>query len=267
MLARRLIRPASVAFLGLILAYLLVPTLIVMIISFGTDDVLRFPPSLGTIRWYEEALTDPTWTTPAVTSLIVAAATAVLATALATAAAYALFQDVLPFQRAIEAIIIAPALIPPIIIAVGGYGLYVSLRIHGSLVGLVLVHTVLAMPYAFLVVTAALHRLDPRIEQASISLGAGPFYTLRRVTLPLLSTAILIGGLFAFLTSFDEVVLALFLVSGTSPTLPLRILSGITIGVSPTVAAISSLLVLFSLTGVFAVGLLQSRFVSRRGHG
>jgi ABC-type spermidine/putrescine transport system permease subunit II len=240
-----------------VFSYLLLPTLLVVTMSLGRDDVIRFPPQLLSFRWYAEGLTDSAWTTPAIRSLLVAATTAIMATTIGTGAAVAVVRGTLPFRRAFELLAISPMMVPPIILAVGGYGLYVKLKLVGSLAGLAVVHTVLAVPFVFLLISAALYRLDPRLELASQSLGAGHWATLRHVTLPLVAPAMMMGALFAALTSFDEVVLALFLVGTTAPTLPIKIFSGITFGVSPVVAAISSLLVAASIASLAAVALLR----------
>lgn len=257
-------RLLAVLFAVTVFGYLLLPTFLVVAMSLGRDDVIRFPPQLLSFRWYQEALTDASWTTPALRSIVVAAATAIMATVVGTGAAVAVVRGNLPFRRAFELFAISPMVVPPIILAVGGYSIYVKLKIVGSLAGLALVHTILAVPFVFLLVSAALYRLDPRLELASQSLGAGQWATLRHVTLPLVAPAMFIGALFAALTSFDEVVLALFLVGTNSPTLPIKIFSGITFGVSPVVAAISSLLVAVSIGALASVALLR-RWQASRG--
>ena len=248
-----------------VFGYLVLPTLIVALMSVGKDEVLRFPPTLFSTRWYEAFAGSEEWISAAGRSLVVGMATAVVATVVGTAMALALVRGRLPFKRAIELLAISPMIIPPIVIAVGGYGIFAELKLIGSLAGLVAVHTVLAEPFVVLIVSAALYRADVTLEIASASLGAGRWMTLRRITLPLVAPAIFTGALFAFLTSFDEVVLALFLVGTLAPTLPIKIFSGLTFGVTPIVAAVSTILVGITLASIALLGGLRVLQVRRMG--
>ncbi len=258
MSAERLLRFGTGVWIALVFGYLILPTLIVAAMSFGRDDVLRFPPSLFSARWYVAFATSEEWTLAALRSVAVGLATAACATVIGTAAALALVRGRLPFRRALELLAISPMIVPPVVIAVGGYGLFVRLKLVGSLAGLVAVHTLLAEPFVVLVVSAALYRTDRSLELASLSLGAGRWMTLRAITLPLVAPAIVTAALFAFLTSFDEVVLALFLVGTVATTLPIKIFSGLTFGVTPIVAAVSTLLVVVSLAVIAATGWLAA---------
>jgi putative spermidine/putrescine transport system permease protein len=254
-----------------VFAYLILPTLIVALMSIGKDDVLRFPPTLFSTRWYAAFAASEEWMSAAGRSLVVGLATAAVATLVGTAASLALVRGRLPFRRAVELLVISPMIVPPIVIAVGGYGIFADLKLIGSLAGLVAVHTVLAEPFVVLIVSAALYRADVTLEMASASLGASRWMTVRRVTLPLISPAILTGALFAFLTSFDEVVLALFLVGTVAPTLPIKIFSGLTFGVTPIVAAVSTMLVGITLASIVLLGGLRvlqaQRFGVQLGRG
>jgi len=257
MVLSRLAALGRSSYLFLVFAYLLGPTVVVLVISLGRDSIVRFPPRLFSGAWYHQALTDPAWTTPALRSLIVGVCSSLLATAAGTAAAIAIVRGELPGRRTIELSLLFPLIVPPITIAVGGYGLFVDLHLAGSLFGLTLIYAVLAMPIVLIVTSAALYRLDETLDLASASLGASEWQTIWRITLPLIVPAMLTGAIFALLASFDELVIALFLVGTSSPTLPLRIYSGITFGVSPTVAAVSSLLVASSLVGLGLIAILS----------
>lgn len=254
------LRIGAVAFVVIVGSYLLLPSVLVAIMSFGSDDLLRFPPDLFSLRWYEEFLGSEPWTTAAIRSVGVAIGAATLSAILGTAAAIAIVRGRLPLRRAFTAVAISPIVVPPIIVAVGGYGIFVRLGLIGSLPGLVLVHTVFTVPVVILLVSAALNRTDHRLELASTNLGAGTWTTYRRITLPLIAPAILSGWLFAFLISFDELVLAIFLVGTSAPTLPIRIFSEITFGLTPIIAAVSTLLLLLT-----AVALGASGAIGRRG--
>lgn len=240
-----------------VFGYLIVPTLLVAVMSLGRDDVIRFPPSLFSMRWYVAFAGSEDWTSAALRSLGVAFATAVVATLVGAAGALALVRGRVPLRRAIALLAVSPLLVPPIVIAAGGYGLFVRMKLVGQLSGLVVVHAVLAVPFVVLVVSAALYRVDPTLELAALSLGAGRVTTIRRITLPLVAPAVLTGALFAFLASFDEVVLALFLVGTVAPTLPIKIFSGLVFGVTPIVAAVSTLLVLGSIASLALLGGLR----------
>jgi ABC-type spermidine/putrescine transport system permease subunit II len=248
-----------------VFGYLILPTLIVALMSVGKDEVLRFPPTLFSTRWYAAFASNEEWTSAAGRSVVVGVATAAVATVIGTAASLALVRGRLPFKRAIELMAISPIIVPPIVIAVGGYGIFARLKLIGSLPGLVAVHTVLAEPFVVLIVSAALYRADVILEMSSASLGAGRWMTLRRITLPLIAPAILTGALFAFLTSFDEVVLALFLVGTLAPTLPIKIFSGLTFGVTPIVAAVSTMLVGITLASIALLGGLRVLRAQRMG--
>jgi len=234
-----------------LILFLVIPTLLVVVLSFGKDDLIHFPPSLFSTHWYRDLLDSPEWLDAGRRSVIVGLGTAVLAVAIGTAAAMALVRGRLPLRRTIELLSLTPMVVPPIVLAVGGYDFFLQLQLVGSLGGLVLLHTVLAVPFVVLVVSSALYRSDPALELASMSLGAGPARTLRSVTLPLLTPAMLVGALFAFLTSFDEVVIAVFVLSGSPPTLPIQIFSSLTTGISPLVAAVATVQVLLALLMLF----------------
>jgi mannopine transport system permease protein len=247
-------------------AYLVLPTALVVLLSFGQDNVLRFPPRLGRedpFRWYREFLGTSAWTGAALRSVGTAALAAVIATLAGGAAAFALHRGDFPGKRAIDALTLGPLLVPPIVMAAGGFSLFAQLGLVGSYPGLAVMHAVLGVPYVTLIVSAALARSDPVLELASLSLGASPLQTFRRVTLPMLLPALFTGALFAFLTSFDEVVISFFLVSSVAPTLPVRIFASLNLAVSPVVAAVSTLQVILSVLLLVQLGLVQ-RWQSRR---
>lgn len=247
-------------------AYLVLPTALVVFLSFGQDNVLRFPPRLGredVFRWYREFLGTGAWTGAALRSVLTAALAALIATVAGGAAAFALHRGDFPGKRAIDALTLGPLLVPPIVMATGGFSLFAQLGLVGSYPGLAVMHAVLGVPYVTLIASAALARSDPVLELASLSLGASPLQTFRHVTLPMLLPALCTGALFAFLTSFDEVVISFFLVSSVAPTLPVRIFASLNLAVSPVVAAVSTLQVILSVLLLVQLGLVQ-RWQSRR---
>jgi len=234
--------PALVAFGLATLVFLAAPLAVVVPISFSAAKYLTFPPPGWSLQWYERYFGSREWMSATGRSFEVALLTMVAATVVGTAAALALRR---PFRgRAlVRLIVLAPLVVPVIIVAIAVYGLYARLKMVGTLHGLVLAHTVLALPFVVVVVSATLHGFDETLELAAQNLGANRWQTFRLVTLPLIRPGVVSGGLLAFVTSFDEVVVAIF-VSGTqAATLPKQMWDGIRTEIDPTVAAVSSLLI------------------------
>jgi ABC-type spermidine/putrescine transport system permease subunit II len=244
--------------LGAVGIYLVGPIALVLVLSFGRDDVLRFPPELFSLRWYREFFGSEAWIGAAVRSVTIGAGAAALATVAGTMAAFAFVRSRFPGKRVLEALVIAPLIIPEIVLAAGGYSLFIDLHLVGSYAGVAVMHAVLGVPYVVIVVSGALRRVDPRLEFASMSLGADRLTTFRKVTMPAIAPAVLTGALFAFLVSFDNVVISIFLVGQLDPTLPINIFSGLEAAVSPVVAAVSSLQVVLSILLLLQVSVLES---------
>jgi putative spermidine/putrescine transport system permease protein len=246
------------AFGGLTVFFLMAPTLVVVPMSFTASNALTFPPEGLSTRWYEKMLTDPQWSTGFVNSAQVAVLTALLATVLGTLAALGTVRGRFPGRSAIQALILSPLIVPVIIIAIGMFSVFVRWRITGSVLGLVLAHTALALPFVMVNVATSLRTVDRNLELAAQSLGAGPVRTFRRTTLPLILPGVLAGGLFAFITSWDEVVVAIFLSSARFRTLPAEMWEQVRQVVDPTVAAVSTTLLVVTTT------ILAVAFVVRR---
>jgi putative spermidine/putrescine transport system permease protein len=245
---------------GAVLVFLALPLLVVIPISFSAAKYLTFPPPGWSAQWYERYFGSREWMNATVRSAEVAALTTLAATTLGTAAALALRR---PFRgrSIVSLLVLAPMVVPGIIVAIGIYGLYARLQLVGTLAGLVLAHTVLALPFVVVVVTATLRGFDETLELAAQNLGAGRWQTFRLVTLPLIRPGVVAGALLAFITSFDEVVVAIFVSGSRQPTLPKQMWDGIRTEIDPTVAAVSTLLI-----GVttLALGLLA---MARRRYG
>lgn len=243
--------------IALVALYLIGPTLVVIWLSFSTDEVLRFPPHLFSWRWYEEFLFDERWNEAVLRSLFVGGLATSLATIIGSVAAFATARTRLPGRQIVEIFAIAPLVVPPIILATGGYSLFSKLDMIGSNVGLAIMHTVLGVPYVYLIVSSSLARTDPSIELAALILGANRWRTIRDVTVPANLPAIITGALFAFLISFDEVVVTVFLSGSLAPTLPVRVFSSLSLAVSPVVAAVSTVQIVIAIVLMWLVGLLQ----------
>jgi len=246
------------------LIFLLWPIVIVVIISFSNDQYLRFPPSGYSFRWYENFLsTDPTWLAATVRSFIAASLTAVVSVLLAVPTALASVRSRFRGKGWIELMLLAPLLISPMISTIALYLWVAPLGFVGTIAGLVVGHVVLALPYAVLNISISVKALDARLEQAAASLGASDWQVFRRVTLPLLAPGIIAAGFFSFLTSFDDVIVSMFM-SGNAPTLQKRMWDEIRLEISPTVAAASALLILVTITVFAIIAITKARLEKTR---
>jgi putative spermidine/putrescine transport system permease protein len=241
----------------LVLLFLALPILIVAALSFSSASYLTFPPPALGVRWYRAYLGSREWLDATWLSLAVAACVVVLATALGTIASLGLRHLPHAMRAAVGALVLSPLIVPGIVVAIGIYYVFARYRLVGTPAGLVLAHTCLAVPFVVTSVSASLVGLDRRLEQAALSLGATPWGTFRQVTLPLIRPGVLVGALFAFITSFDELIVALFLSGSGAITLPRRMWDDLRFAIDPTIAAVSTLTIVLSATLLFAVHLLQ----------
>ena len=238
--------------------YLLAPTLVIIPMSFTEASIMSFPPEGFSTRWYEQMLTRPEWSTGLRNSALVAVLTAGLATLLGTLAALGMTRGRFPGRSLLNALALSPLVVPVVIIAIGMFSLFVQWRISGSLVGLVLAHTALAIPFVVVNVATSLRTMDRNLELAAANLGATPARSFMRVTLPIILPGVLAGAIFAFITSWDEVVVAIFLTSARFRTLPVEMWEQVRQVVDPTVAAVATTLL------VVTTGLLLLLLVVRR---
>jgi len=232
------------ALAGAVLAFLVVPTLIVVPMSFSASQYLEFPPRQWSLRWYENYFSSVTWMGATVTSFKAAAWTALLATPLGTLAAYGLSASRLRAARALQVLLITPMIVPVILIAVAVFYVYVKVKLNNSLAGLVLAHTMLAVPIVMIVVASALKSFDMNQEMVARSLGASRPRAFLTVTLPQIRFAVVSAAVLSFLTSFDEVILALFVSGGANSTLTRQMFLALRDQIDPTIAAISSIMIL-----------------------
>jgi putative spermidine/putrescine transport system permease protein len=228
---------------ALILGFLILPTLIVIPMSFSASDALQFPPRGFSWRWYQAYVSSPEWRDATMVSLKVGALTVLLATPIGTAAAYGLHFGRFRFAVAVQASLVASLMVPVILIAVGIFFLYAWLGLVNTLLGLVLADTLLAVPFVLIIVTAGLKSFDATQEMVARSLGAGRLRAFLGVTLPQIWRSVLAGALFAFLAAFDEVVIATMISGGSGATLTARMFSSLRDQVDPTITAISTLLI------------------------
>jgi putative spermidine/putrescine transport system permease protein len=224
--------------------WLVAPIFVVVPESFNGARSLAFPPESWSTQWYANFFTDPGWNDALLTTLQVAAIVTVLATAIGTAAAFGLVRGQFPGKFVVNALTIAPIVVPFVIFGVGVYSAFLAWHLVGTVEGFVFAHTALALPFVVVPVIAGVQRFDQRLEDAATSLGANRVAVFRRVTLPLLLPSVLTGAVFAFLTSVDEIVISLFISSSTKRTLPVEMYNSITREIDPTIAAASTMLLL-----------------------
>ena len=238
-------------------AFLVLPSLIVVPMSFGDKDEFQFPPQSLSLYLYKRYFFESTWMQVTLQSLLVGFCTMVAALILGVGAAYGLDRYEFRGKRAITLFLLSPIFVPAIVIALGLY-LYLS-RFHlvGTTPGLIISHTIITVPFVLISASAGLRHIDRDLETAAMVMGAGRVLILRKVTLPLLRPALVAGGLFAFLISFDEVVIAYFIANVETETLPVKMYSSIHWEISPVLAAVSTLMTLLSLGVCLAVAFLQ----------
>lgn len=223
--------------------YFILPTLFVIPMSFSSASTFQFPPQELSLRLYENFFTDPVWLRSVRNSVVVGLLAAALATVVGTAAALGLHQLRGRLARMARTLMMVSLVTPGIVVAVAVYISFLRWQLVGTPTGYVLAHAALGVPFVLVTVTSALGGFDPMLLRASASLGAPPHRTFLRVTMPLISRGILTGAIFAFVTSFDEVVIALFLRSPSFQTLPVQMYNSVTVEIDPTIAAAASLVV------------------------
>ncbi|MGH2618009.1 MAG: ABC transporter permease, partial [Thermomicrobiales bacterium] len=236
-----------VALAVLIVVAMAVPALFVVPVSFSATRFLKFPPEALSLRWYESYFTTPEWTDSTAYSLVLALLTTAASLLIGIPAAFGLARGQFRGRQLVTLLIIAPLIVPVILIAIAEYFFMAELNLIGTTPGLVIAHTLLAMPFVVIIVTASLRGYDRSFERAAMSMGAGPLRTFWHVTLPLIRPGVVSAALFAFLASFGEFLVSLFVIGSTRSTLPIQLWKGIRFETNPTIAAAASMLVGVSL--------------------
>ncbi|MBD3764950.1 MAG: ABC transporter permease [Rhodobacterales bacterium] len=277
---------------ALILLFLIAPILIVIPLSFNaepfftfTEKMLALDPTGYSLRWYDLLMTfgmfapdaprdaawwadmwaNSTWLRAAKNSIIIGVFSTLLATFLGTLAALGLSRPEMPFRRAVMAILISPMIVPIIIVATGLFFFYSATGLAGSYLGVILAHATLGIPFVIITVTATLVGFDKSLTRAAASLGASPATTFFKVTLPLILPGVVSGALFAFVTSFDEVVVVLFVAAHDQQTIPRQMWNGIREQISPAILAVATILVVISVALLATVEILRRRSEQLRG--
>jgi putative spermidine/putrescine transport system permease protein len=244
---------------GIVLVYLVAPIFVIVPLSFTSGQLLVFPLPGWSLQWYREFFTSPSWTSALGNSVLIGIATMCLATVLGTAAALGLHGSRSRFKALIFGLLVMPLAVPVVIVAVALYYYFAAVGLVGTYLSLVLAHTVLALPFVIVTVSATLQSFDPNLVRAALSLGSSPTRAFRTVTLPIIAPGVIAGALFAFVTSFDEVVVALFLASPQQRTLPRQIFSGVSENITPAITAAAVILLVVSIVLMAVVELLRQR--------
>ncbi|UVE17380.1 ABC transporter permease [Pseudomonas sp. LS44] len=246
-------------FCGLLLLFLVLPVLVIVPLSFNAGTFLVYPIQEFSLRWYEDFFSSAEWMRSLKNSLIVAPAATLLAMVFGTLAAIGLTRGEFRGKALIMSLVISPMVVPVVIVGVASYLAFAPLGFGNSYLALILVHAVLGVPFVIITVSATLQGFNYNLVRAAASLGATPTTAFFRVTLPLIAPGVISGALFAFATSFDEVVVTLFLAGPEQATLPRQMFSGIRENLSPTIAAAATLLIGFSIVLLLTLEWLRGR--------
>ncbi|GAA4222679.1 ABC transporter permease [Sagittula sp. NFXS13] len=257
---------------GAILVFLITPILVVMPLSFNaenfftfTPEMLRLDPAGYSLKHYRDFLTNSEWTSAVWNSVRIAPVATFISVTLGTLAAIGLSQSHVPGKRAIMVVLISPMIVPLIISATGMYFFYSKIGLVGTYWGVVLAHAVLGIPFVIITVTATLVGFDNSLTRAAANMGADPVRTFFKVQMPLILPGVISGALFAFITSFDEVVVVLFIGSAELQTLPWQMFTGLREQISPTILAAATILVVISIGLLTTVEMLRRRSERLRG--
>lgn len=257
---------------GCIFFFLVAPLVVIIPLSFNavpffnfTEKMLALDPAGYSTKWYMDFFTNLNWQGAVKNSFIIAIFSTLIATTLGTIAALGLSRSEMPFKSTIMGILISPMIVPLIITAAGMYFFYTKIGLASTHLGIVLAHAALSTPFVVITVTATLVGFDQSLTRAAATLGANPTTTFFKVIVPLILPGVISGALFAFVTSFDEVVIVKFVGSYQQRTIPWAMFSGIRESISPTILAVATLLVIFSIFMLTVVELLRRRNERMRG--
>jgi ABC-type spermidine/putrescine transport system permease subunit II len=250
-------RVLILGFSGVVLAFLFMPTLVIVPLSFSSDRYFTFPPPGWSLQWYRELLSSQDYPAALWNSVRIGFGSAILATILGTCGAIGVVRGRPPGHNAISIVMIAPFILPQIVLAIGIYPIMVRLGLAGSYPAILIGHTVLCLPLVFICLSAVLASYSPSLELAAMTLGAGWWRTFLHVTLPMITSGLIVGFVFAFTTSFDEIVLAIFLTSNNTMTIPRLLWQQLRFEMTPTVAAATVVIVSLTLSLMFLAILLS----------
>lgn len=231
---------------GIVLLFLLVPIIVIPILSFGTSPWLEFPPPGFTMEWYKQLFSSTEWFVPIMNSLRIAIPVVFLSLVFGVPIAYAVVRGRFKGRHLLNSLFVTPMMMPYIIFAIAIYGVYLSTGMTGTFTGIIIAHVILVLPFVITNISNSLRTLNPAIEQAALSCGAGPIKTFFRITLPLIKDGVFAGAIYAFFLSWDEVIVAIFITTPDTMTLPVKIWDSLRLDLSPILAALATLLIVIS---------------------
>ena len=237
--------------------FLLLPILFIVALSFGSSQWLIFPPPGWTLRWYRELFADPRWLGAILTSAKVAVLVTIASVGLGLLASFGLVRGRFKGREALRAFFLTPMILPVVVLAVALYALFLRLGLSGTLLGFVIAHTIVALPFAIIPISNALEAFDRSIEDAAVLCGANPWEAKLRVTLPGIKFGLFAAAVFSFLVSWDEVVLAIFMASPQLQTLPVLVWGTVRQDLTPVIAAASTLLVAITVLLMLGAALVR----------
>ena len=243
----------------MILFFLVLPVFIVVPLSFEAQQFLEFPPKGFSLQWYKSFFTSYTWTLATWRSLKIAFFVMILSTILGTVTSFCFVRKDFRGKELLLGFILSPKVMPTIIMAIAIYFFFVKLKLIGSILGLIIAHTIVAVPFVIVIVTATLQGFDINLEKAAMNLGANRLRTFRKITFPLIRPGVLSGALFAFLASFDEVIIAIFISGTAGHTLPVKMWESIKMETDPTITAIATMLIVITVSLLLVIELLRRR--------
>ncbi len=263
---------AFIAICAGVFLFLIAPLIVIIPLSFNslpyftfTEEMLALERDAFSMRWYEDLWSREIWRQSMVNSLFIAVCSTVLATALGTVAALGLSRPHMPFRAFIMGLLISPMIVPLIITAAGIFFFYARIGLTGTYLGIILAHTALGTPFVVITVTATLIGFDHSMTRAAAMCGADPARVFFKIVMPLILPGVIAGALFAFVTSFDEVVVVLFVASVEQQTIPRQMWAGIREEISPTILAVATLLIVFSVAVMTTIEVLRRRSERLRG--
>jgi putative spermidine/putrescine transport system permease protein len=262
---RSMWRALQSALCAAMVVFLIAPMAIVVVISFSSAPFLMFPPPGFSLQWYDKVFSLPVWADSLSTSFRIMIPSSILSTLLGTAAAFGLARGRFRGKGLISALILAPLVVPIIITAAALLGAYRAWGLLGTHTGLILAHAAMSVPYVVFTVLGALKLVDPRLEDAALTLGATRWQSFHRITLPLIMPAVLSGLLFSMVMSFDELIISIFISSPTVRPVTVQMWSDVRGDVDPTIAAIGTLILSFSLLVLLIEALLRRSRRSMNG--
>lgn len=236
-----------------VLLFLLIPIIVIPILSFGTSTWLEFPPPGFTLKWYKVLFSSSEWFIPIMNSLKIAVPVVIFSQVFGIPIAYAVVRGQFRGRHLLNSLFVTPMMMPYIIFAIAIYGVYLRMGLNGSFIGIIIAHIILVLPFVITNVANSIRTLNPAIEQAALSCGAGYFSTFFRITLPLIKDGVFAGAIYAFFLSWDEVIVAIFITTPATITLPVKIWNSLRLELSPVLAAVATILIVIS-TIILIVG-------------